>query len=101
MLTSKLCFLLDVSNEVRLLYWYDMTPMGLQIKQLLKELLETREILGTTQDKLKTLESSISRRTVSSQSSIEVEVDGYQDKDIQCVSLINLIILGVIFIDFS
>ena len=71
--------------------------MGVQIKELYSklneksiELLETREILGTTQAKLKTLESSMSRRTVSSQSSIEVEVDGYQDKDIQCVSLIKI-----------
>lgn len=89
--------MLDVLNEVRLSYWYDMTPMGLQIKELYSklneksmELLETREILGTTQTKLKTLESSMSRRTVSSQSSIEVEVD-YQDKNIQHVSLSILI----------
>ena len=72
--------------------------MGVQIKELYSklneksiELLETREILGTTQAKLKTLESSMSRCTLSSQSSIEVEVDGYQDKDIQHVSLSNLI----------
>ena len=76
-------------------YWYDLTAMGLQIKELYNklkeksmELLETRESYHTTQAKLKTLESTMSRHTVSSQGNIELEVDSndYKDKNIQCVS---------------
>ena len=74
-------------------YWYDLTAMGLQIKELYNklkeksmELLETRESYHTTQAKLKTLESTMSRHTVSSQGNIKVDGDGYKDKNIQHVS---------------
>ena len=87
----KLAFLLDVSKEVMLSYWYDLTPMGVQIKklsmerrQLSKELLEIREMFGTTQAKLDRLESTLLKRTVSSQGSIE---------DIQHVSNTNCVLL--------
>ena len=82
----KIAFLLDVSEDVMLSYWYDLTPMGIQIKQLSKDLIETREILGTTRAKLDRLESTLSRHTVSSQESIELEIDSNQDEDEQHVS---------------
>ena len=87
--------MLDVSNEIMPSYWYDLTAMGLQIKELhdkLKEksmkLLETRESLGTTQAKLKTLESTMPRHIMSSQGSIKLEVDGngYRDENMHHVS---------------
>ena len=71
-----LMLLLDVTDDVKISSWFDLSPVGIQ---LYSELKAKNENVMTGQTKLDTL---YSKHTVSSQSSIELPIVSYQNKDI-------------------
>lgn len=73
--------LLDVTDDVRPSSWFDLSPVGIQLFTELKAKNENENDM-TGQTKL-----DYSKYTVPSQSSIELAIVSYQNKDVLHVSI--------------